>query len=64
MSDTSFLKFWVFENCSTGSTTSIFVYIFHVIHGFSNLSNLSVGIALMKKLMLEAHNFQNNEVQT
>ena len=54
MSDVSFLKFWVFENCSTGS---IFVYIFHVIHGFSNLSNHSVGIALMKKLMLEAYNF-------
>jgi hypothetical protein len=35
-----------------------------VIHGFSNLSNLSVGIALMKKLMLEAYNFQNNQLQT
>jgi hypothetical protein len=64
MSGTSFLKFWVFENCSTGSTTSIFVYIFHVINGFSDLSNLSVGIVLMKKLMLEAYNFQHNQVQT
>jgi len=64
MSDTSFLKFWVFENCSTGSTTSIFVYIFYVINGFSDLSNLSVGIVLMKKLMLEAYNLQHNQVQT
>ena len=64
MSDTPFLKFWVFENCSTDSTTSIFIYIFHVIHGFSNLSNLSVGIVLMKKLMLEAYNFQHKQVQT
>jgi hypothetical protein len=35
-----------------------------VIRGFSNLSNLTVGIAFLKKLMLEAYSFQNNQVQT
>jgi hypothetical protein len=35
-----------------------------VINGFSDLSDLSVGIVLMKKLMLEAYNLQHNQVQT
>ena len=55
----TFLKIWLFQKCSSDSIIGIFMCIF-VWLIFSNLSDVTVKVVLMKKLMLHAYSCQNN----